>query len=154
MPNQLTDMAAHMQEHHTQTQPSATIGGSAFLGIFCVDKFVLDFVQGLSDLGAENAVTGFCHEGLSRAPFRSSDPHREQLSSDCLSTRKPTSPKSVPLIANDSDFDEPEGEAVRRSTSRNTTSQRSDAFPRIRRRLIERSTNDAQSWCANPLKVV
>lgn len=55
--------------------------------------------------------------------------------------------QSVPLIANDSDFDEPEGEAVRRSTSRNTTSQRSDAFPRIRRRLIERSANDAQSWC-------
>uniref|UniRef100_A0A915ADI7 RING-type E3 ubiquitin transferase n=2 Tax=Parascaris univalens TaxID=6257 RepID=A0A915ADI7_PARUN len=104
MPNQLTDMAAHMQEHHTQTQPSATIGGSS-----------------------QSARGGGLSEFL-----RDRDHRRVTM-------------QSVPLIANDSDFDEPEGEAVRRSTSRNTTSQRSDAFPRIRRRLIERSTNDAQS---------
>uniref|UniRef100_A0A9J2P5J6 ZZ-type domain-containing protein n=1 Tax=Ascaris lumbricoides TaxID=6252 RepID=A0A9J2P5J6_ASCLU len=89
MPNQLTDMAAHMQEHHTQTQPSAAIGNSS-----------------------QSARGGGLSEFL-----RDRDHRRVTM-------------QSVPLIANDSDFDEPEGEAVRRSTSRNTTSQRSDAFPR------------------------
>lgn len=42
---------------------------------------------------SKNTVTDFCHEDVSCAPFRSSDPHGEQRSSNCLSTRELTSPK-------------------------------------------------------------
>ncbi|VDM45665.1 unnamed protein product [Toxocara canis] len=102
MPNQLTDMVAHMQEHHMQTQPSAAASNSSHGGRGGLSEFLRD-------------------RDLRRVTMH-----------------------SVPLIANDSDFDEPEGEGTRRNPPRGSTSQRSDAFPRIRRRLVERSANDAQ----------